>query len=1228
MVSFNTYTNLLYNLKNAILMKKILLFFFMFFSIALFMNAQTIIHYESFETDGDGSRYTVTGGFTDGIGDYFIRTNGIDVNKPSNLPSYTSSDGDFFFAGEDTECSDNPNSDVSFVTISGIDITDASSITVAGLFASGAKEKFDPKDYLHIYANIDASGEVLIGAFEADISSGFNTSFFGVDSDFDGIADGQDSLNIEFAEYSFALGNIGNSLDLRIEANLTAGDEEIAFDSITVSGIFLTDTDPPAWSTDYPYVYSIFDTKGQIAVSLDEPGKVYYIVLYDGATTPDAGQIIAGEPYDTVTVCVHDSIDVYAANTEYLQWIEDATSETPYDIYVIAQDTESTPNIQTTPVLLGCTTTFTKSLAFTNPQSFDTVYIGDTLTFEWNAVKIDSILVGGYDYADSSDFMLTVDEFENPAPVAADTGHFRLWIPYDANTDSVEFYLYDAEETELHTDSLLIYLIDTIPPKIEKTTPANGSTGFLPAGQFTLYFTENVIIGAGNIYLFEANGTPVDTFDVTEIYFDQNLFSFTPEFPLEPGTEYYFEIDAGIVTDWKNREFEGITDSNPWSFTVASNELYFSEYVEGSSDNKALEIYNPTNETIDLSQYGIAISTNGGSWQNPDPLTGMLDPGDVYLIINPDFNFSLIDSAAIVDTIWGFATNHNGNDGRALVKLIEGSWDKNHTSSFIDIIGYNDGNPGAGWDVAGVTAATKDHTLIRKTAISIGNTDFTESAGTSTEDSEWRVFDQDFFTNLGYATPNASNETNILEFILKDTLGNNITDNTIIDNLAYSVDVEILFGYGSVIDSLVPEITLSEGAISYPASGDTVDFSSTVTLTVTAEDKLTFQDWIINLTIASAKSTEANITSFEVNDQIGDAIIDTATHTVTITVEYLTDLITLTPEIEISSFATIVPLSGIAQDFTDPVVYTVTAEDNTIIQKWTITISEENIPFMSIYDIQYTTETSGDSPHIDEKVRVGGIVTAIDSLLDFNGYFLQDSTSTWNGIYVYDPNRDSTEPGDSLTIVATVAEYYNVTQVSGIVEYIENSTGNTLPYPLVITTGVTNPEQYEGVLVTIENAECTNNNPGNDEVEMNDGSGAIIVDDYIYDYTDTVAFTKSNIYRITGVMYYSSGDYKIIPRNVNDIEDVTAVKDLFTGVNIQLYPNPNNGLFRLIVSNTKSESPGIEIMNIHGQILFRNVINNSTGFSENIDITKFGKGLYLLRINDGNNTKVEKILIR
>ena len=46
------------------------------------------------------------------------------------------------------------------------------------------------------------------------------------------------------------------------------------------------------------------------------------------------------------------------------------------------------------------------------------------------------------------------------------------------------------------------------------------------------------------------------------------------------------------------------------------------------------------------------------------------------------------------------------------------------------------------------------------------------------------------------------------------------------------------------------------------------------------------------------------------------------------------------------------------------------------------------------------------------------------------------------------------------------------------------------------------------------------------------------------------------------------------------------------------------------------------------QILFRNIINDPIGFSENIDLTNFGKGLYLPRLNDGNNTKIEKILIQ
>ena len=47
------------------------------------------------------------------------------------------------------------------------------------------------------------------------------------------------------------------------------------------------------------------------------------------------------------------------------------------------------------------------------------------------------------------------------------------------------------------------------------------------------------------------------------------------------------------------------------------------------------------------------------------------------------------------------------------------------------------------WDVAGVTNATKDHTLVRKCEIFSGNTDWMASAGTSEQDSEWIVLDID-----------------------------------------------------------------------------------------------------------------------------------------------------------------------------------------------------------------------------------------------------------------------------------------------------------------------------------------------------------------------------------------------------------------------------------------------------------------------------------------------------
>ena len=88
----------------------------------------------------------------------------------------------------------------------------------------------------------------------------------------------------------------------------------------------------------------------------------------------------------------------------------------------------------------------------------------------------------------------------------------------------------------------------------------------------------------------------------------------------------------------------------------------------------------------------------------------------------------------------------NGDDGYALAYGTEDNY------VILDHIGDFNGDPGSGWEVAGVSNATKDHTLVRKCAIEQGNSDWTASAGTNTDDSEWIVLEQNDWSNLGMHT--------------------------------------------------------------------------------------------------------------------------------------------------------------------------------------------------------------------------------------------------------------------------------------------------------------------------------------------------------------------------------------------------------------------------------------------------------------------------------------------
>jgi len=177
-----------------------------------------------------------------------------------------------------------------------------------------------------------------------------------------------------------------------------------------------------------------------------------------------------------------------------------------------------------------------------------------------------------------------------------------------------------------------------------------------------------------------------------------------------------------------------------------ATDLFFSEYLEGSSNNKAIELFNGTGSEVDLSQYKVRLASNGGTWSstNSITLTGTLANGDVYVISNAQANAAILAVADITHTV----TYFNGNDALGLFR-IEGG-----TDVLIDMIGVYQQDPGTAWPVAGVDGATLNHTLIRKPNIISGNLDFIAGAGTNQDNSEWIVQPQDYMSDIGMHTFN------------------------------------------------------------------------------------------------------------------------------------------------------------------------------------------------------------------------------------------------------------------------------------------------------------------------------------------------------------------------------------------------------------------------------------------------------------------------------------------
>jgi endonuclease I/chitodextrinase len=206
-------------------------------------------------------------------------------------------------------------------------------------------------------------------------------------------------------------------------------------------------------------------------------------------------------------------------------------------------------------------------------------------------------------------------------------------------------------------------------------------------------------------------------------------------------------------------------------------ELFFSEYVEGGGNNKAIEIVNLTDNTIDLSAYSIKKQSNGaGDWVNELPLSGTIAVKDVFVMIHFQADDNTLTSEADLvapeGSNYGAPINFNGNDAVGLFK----------NDVLIDIIG-----------VLGETAENfESMTLRRKLTITTPNTTYTAS--------EWDQYDFNTFDGIGiYDSNTASVDSS--DFETFKMYPNPINGNTLYFKTTKDITINIYNALGQIVKS-------------------------------------------------------------------------------------------------------------------------------------------------------------------------------------------------------------------------------------------------------------------------------------------------------------------------------------------------------------------------------------------------------------------------------------------
>ena len=441
--------------------------------------------------------------------------------------------------------------------------------------------------------------------------------------------------------------------------------EDVTSFTITVSGgasasfiideivVPVPDLTAPSFENSTPSSSSITQTGFTLGTDIDEAGTIYYVVVPDGASAPSSAQVKAGTDASNGSPIANASQAVSTGGFTHDFSVTGLTAGTAYDVYVVAEDDEDTPNLQASPTKIDVTTASAPTVAFntTTSSGAESVSSAD-LTVSLSTSSTQTVTVG----------------YSVTGGTATGSG-----TDYTLASGTLTFTPGDTSETI------------TISSIVDDAIVEANETVIV-----TLSSPSNATLGTNTAHTYTINNNDAAAVTIADVEVNENSGTATITLVLDNAVDGGFSVEASTQ--------DGTATTADSDYTAVSGETIMFDGTSGEMETFTVTLGADTkveaNETVSISMDGLSVSTvSSGNIDVTDIATLTLNNDDNATVTIADVSGNEDDGAITLTATLnnavdgGFEVNVSTADGTATTANSDYTSVTNFTLTFSGVAG-------------------------------------------------------------------------------------------------------------------------------------------------------------------------------------------------------------------------------------------------------------------------------------------------------------------------------------------------------------------------------------------------------------------------------------------------------------------------------------------------------------------------------------------------------------